>query len=292
MSITSSSVTTDVSIKSPSFEKKDRIASINVNASNRASADASKVTKNLLAGNNILKDIKKYESKIRARHIHLTMPWGERGSRLLPTSKLMDHKQEIGAMRQILEDKWDKFIQAYPDIKRDAYLHLGTLYDPIDYPTVDEVRAKFSFRLAYNPLPESGDFRIDVPNQEMQELREQYEANMADRISEAMQSAWERVADQVRTMTDKLSITMDDEGKTSDGKSVRYHDTFVKNATDLCDLLAHLNITNDARLDQARLDLRNAVQGVDVNMLKQPTNHNTRANVKAKLDGILSKYAL
>ena len=50
MSITSSSVTTDVSIKSPSFEKKDRIASINVNASNRASADASKVTKNLLAG--------------------------------------------------------------------------------------------------------------------------------------------------------------------------------------------------------------------------------------------------
>ena len=292
MSLTSSSVTTDVSIKSPSFEKKDRIATDKVNSDSRASHDASKVTKNLLAGTNILKDIKKYESKIRARHIHLTMPWGERGTRLLPTSKLMDHKHEIGSMRDILKRKWDEFIQVYPDIKRDAYLHLGSMFDPTDYPTVDEVQSKFSFKLSYNPLPESGDFRIDVPAQDMQELREQYEASMNDRIGEAMQSAWDRVADQVRTMTDKLGVTMDDEGKTSDGRKVRYHDTFVKNATDLCDLLAHLNITNDTRLEQARLDLRNAVQGVDVNMLKQPTNHNTRANVKAKLDGILSKYAL
>ena len=147
MSITSSSVTTDVSIKSPSFEKKDRIATDKVNSDSRASHDASKVTKNLLAGTNILKDIKKYESKIRARHIHLTMPWGERGTRLLPTSKLMDHKHEIGSMRDILKRKWDEFIQVYPDIKRDAYLHLGSMFDPTDYPTVDEVQSKFSFKL-------------------------------------------------------------------------------------------------------------------------------------------------
>jgi hypothetical protein len=144
----------------------------------------------------------------------------------------------------------------------------------------------------FEPVAESGDFRIDVPKQLMEELKEQHQASVDSRVQTAISSSWDRVKTQIESMKDKLSIEMDDDGKNKDGKTVRYHDTFVQNATDLCDLLAHLNVTNDPQLDQARIDLKNAIQGVSVETLKIPTHHATRNEVKTKLDDILSKYAL
>jgi ribosome-associated translation inhibitor RaiA len=170
---------------------------------------------------------------------------------------------------------------------------MGDMYNYDDYPTDVELRCKtFDYSLVFEPVAESGDFRIDVPKQLMEELKEQHQASVDNRVQTAISSAWDRVKTQIESMKDKLAIEMDDDGKNKDGKTVRYHDTFVQNATDLCDLLAHLNVTNDPRLDQARIDLKNAIQGVSVETLKIPTNHATRNEVKTKLDDILSKYAL
>ena len=227
-----------------------------------------------------------------ARHIEMTLPWGHSGSRLLATSIMMDHKKQISDMLSMLETMWDKFFFQYPQVKADAYLHLGAMYDPNDYLSTEDLRAKFSHSLTFDPIAESGDFRIDVPKQLMEELKEQYDNAVDSRVQTAILASWKKVADQVRAMTTKLNITMDDEGKTPDGKTVRYHETFVQNIHNLCDLLVHLNVTNDPQLDQARLDLKNAVRGVSVDTLKIPTNHATRNEVKTKLDDILAKYAL
>ena len=291
-SLADSAVLVSLNISSWGGFKLDRSATTQLNSDKSASSDASRVNKNLMAGNSILKDIKKYESCIRARHIEMTLPWGHSGSRLLATSIMMDHKKQISDMLSMLETMWDKFFFQYPQVKADAYLHLGAMYDPNDYLSTEDLRAKFSHSLTFDPIAESGDFRIDVPKQLMEELKEQYDNAVDSRVQTAILASWKKVADQVRTMTKKLNITMDDEGKTPDGKTVRYHETFVQNIHSLCDLLVHLNVTNDPQLDQARLDLKNAVRGVSVDTLKIPTNHVTRKEVKTKLDDILAKYAL
>ena len=291
-SLADSAVLVSLNISSWGGFKLDRSATTQLNSDKSASSDASRVNKNLMAGNSILKDIKKYESFIRARHIDMTLPWGDRGSRLLATGLMMDYKKQISGMLVVLETMWEKFFFQYPRLKADAYLHLGAMYDPNDYLSTEDLQEKFSHSLTFDPIAESGDFRIDVPKQLMEELKEQYDNATHNRVSTAMQNAWDRVADQVRTMTKKLNINMDDEGKTPDGKTVRYHETFVQNIHNLCDLLVHLNVTNDPQLDQARLDLKNAVRGVSVDTLKIPTNHVTRKEVKTKLDDILAKYAL
>lgn len=291
-SLADSAVLVSLNISSWGGFKLDRSATTQLNSDKSASSDASRVNKNLMAGNSILKDIKKYESCIRARHIEMTLPWGHSGSRLLATSIMMDHKKQISDMLSMLETMWDKFFFQYPQVKADAYLHLGAMYDPNDYLSTEDLRAKFSHSLTFDPIAESGDFRIDVPKQLMEELKEQYDNAVDSRVQTAILASWKKVADQVRAMTTKLNITMDDEGKTPDGKTVRYHETFVQNIHNLCDLLVHLNVTNDPQLDQARLDLKNAVRGVSVDTLKIPTNHATRNEVKTKLDDILAKYAL
>jgi hypothetical protein len=294
-SLADSAVLVSLNISSWGGQKLDKGMTKELNYTKRASSNASKVQKNLMAGDDSLRNIKKYESKIRAEHIRLTLPWGDRGSRLLPTSVMMDYKQKMGDMLAILKDMWDVFLNvSYPNYRDNvAPLKMGDMYNYDDYPTDVELRCKtFDYSLVFEPVAESGDFRIDVPKQLMEELKEQHQASVDNRVQTAISSAWDRVKTQIESMKDKLAIEMDDDGKNKDGKTVRYHDTFVQNATDLCDLLAHLNVTNDPRLDQARIDLKNAIKGVSVDTLKIPTNHATRNEVKTKLDDILSKYAL
>ena len=294
-SLADSAVLVSLNISSWGGQKLDKGMTKELNDTKRASSNASKVQKNLMAGDDSLRNIKKYESKIRAEHIRLTLPWGDRGSRLLPTSVMMDYKQKMGDMLTILKDMWRVFLDvSYPNYRDNvAPLKMGDMYNYHDYPTEFELRCKtFDYSLVFEPVAESGDFRIDVPKQLMEELKEQHQASVDNRVQTAISSAWDRVKTQIESMKDKLSIEMDDDGKNKDGKTVRYHDTFVQNATDLCDLLAHLNVTNDPRLDQARIDLKNAIKGVSVDTLKIPTNHATRNEVKTKLDDILSKYAL
>ena len=291
ISLANSAVAVTLSIGSWGGQKLDRIATDKVNTDSQASSDASKVTKNLVAGSVALKNIKKYESKVRARSIYLTSPWGE-SERICPTSSLMDHKHEIGTLcKHIWDGMRDKFlITDYPDIKRNAYMNLGSMYDPTDYPTVEEIADKFYFRLIYKPL--ASDWRIDLPAQQVEELKLELENEYQNRTQNLVQEQCDRVGDLVRSMTNKLGIEVDDEGKDKDGRKTRWYDSFITNATDLCDLLVHLNVTKDPKIDQMRLDLRNAVEGVSVDTLKLPTNHNTRADMKGKLDNILAKYAL
>ena len=294
-SLADSAVLVSLNISSWGGQKLDKGMTKELNDTKRASSNASKVQKNLMAGDDSLRNIKKYESKIRAEHIRLTLPWGDRGSRLLPTSAMMDYKDKIDGMLLILKDMWRVFLDvSYPNYRDNvAPLKMGDMYNYDDYPTEFELRCRtFDYSLVFEPVAESGDFRIDVPKQLMEELKEQHQASVDSRVQTAISSAWDRVKTQIESMKDKLSIEMDDDGKNKDGKTVRYHDTFVQNATDLCDLLAHLNVTNDPQLDQARIDLKNAIQGVSVETLKIPTNHATRNEVKTKLDDILSKYAL
>jgi hypothetical protein len=294
-SLADSAVLVSLNISSWGGQKLDKGMTKELNDTKRASSNASKVQKNLMAGDDSLRNIKKYESKIRAEHIRLTLPWGDRGSRLLPTSAMMDYKDKIDGMLLILKDMWRVFLDvSYPNYRDNvAPLKMGDMYNYDDYPTDVELRCRtFDYSLVFEPVAESGDFRIDVPKQLMEELKEQHQASVDSRVQTAISSSWDRVKTQIESMKDKLSIEMDDDGKNKDGKTVRYHDTFVQNATDLCDLLAHLNVTNDPQLDQARIDLKNAIQGVSVETLKIPTNHATRNEVKTKLDDILSKYAL
>jgi hypothetical protein len=49
------------------------------------------------------------------------------------------------------------------------------------------------FSLAFQPIPESGDFREDVGNANISALREQYDQHYNLSVGRVMQDAWERL---------------------------------------------------------------------------------------------------
>jgi hypothetical protein len=283
MSITSSSVLVELNISVWTANKLDRDTTNKLTADNGAAADAAQVRKNLMSGSSRRKDIADYAAGCRLWHNSRTLPWADRGARLLPTSLFMDYKQEANARRDRFQTLVDTMLQEYEHILVPKAMNsLGDLFNPADYPNIAEVREKFGFRLVFSPVPDAGDFRLDIPKQELDEMRAEYDTNFTSRIEEAMRTPWEQLHKMLGSMSDKLvepdSVLM----------QRRWHDTFITNAQDMCQMLTHLNVTKDPKLEDARRKLEVALIGVDIDDIKE--NEGVRANVKSKLDAILSGY--
>jgi hypothetical protein len=282
MSISSSAVLAELNISIWTANKLDKGATDSVLASNSASSGSAQVRKNLMAGSNKRKKIADYGARARLYHNQTTLPWSDKGSRLLPTSLFMEYKQNMNTIERTMNAMIDDFLLSYDDLVLDAKLHLGSLFNSSDYPNIDELRDKFGFKLVFSPLPESNDFRLDIPQQDMQELSSKYESAFNDRLNDAMQENWSKLHKTLTHMSEKLT-------ETEDENSVkRYHDSLVTNATELCGLLTHLNITKDPKLEEARRSLELTMLGVGIEDIKDSPV--VRSNVKNKVDEILNKF--
>ena len=281
MSIASSSMLVELNISVWTASKTDKDATKKVTDDNNAASDAGQFKKNLMAGSTLRKGIADYAAGCRLWHNARTLPWADRGPRLIPTSLFLDYKQEATARRDVFDTKKDEFCAAYPRLVTTAHNYLGSLFDPDDYPPVNEVMSKFGFRMVFSPVPEAGDFRIDLPAQEIIELGRDYEAAFDTRVAEAMRAPWQQLHDMLSNMSGKLTEVDGDTKK-------RWHDSFITNAQEMCAMLTHLNITKDTRLEEARRSLERAIAGVDIDDIKDDAG--TRGDVKARLDGILKAY--
>ena len=283
MSITSSSVLVEMNISVWTANKIDKSATDKVVSDNAAVQNAAQVRKNLMAGTSMRKDIADYAAGCRLWHNTRTLPWADKGARLLATSLFMDYKAEANMRRATFDKMVDNFMVQYPSLVQTANNYLGTLFNPEDYPSADEVREKFGFRLVFSPVPESSDFRLQVAEQDLHDLRQQYEESFNDRIADAMREPWDRLHKLLTGMSEKLT---DAEGE--DESKKRYHDTLITNAQSLCSMLTHLNITKDPQLEQARRDLEITMLGADIDAIKESPE--VRKGMKNKLDAILKQY--
>lgn len=285
MSISSSAVLASLNISVWPAAKLDREVTDAVNADANANINAGKFMKDLFAGTSLRKDIEKYAAHCRVKHLRMTLPWADKGDRLLSTALFLDYKAFINEAEQKFNMLCDNFFIAYPQLLADAPLHLGKLYKSEDYPSLDDVRGRFGFRYVISPLPEAGDFRLDVANEELEELKHKYAADYDLRLAEAMREPWERLHSTLTAMSEKLT----DDDTDEDGKSKkRYHETLVTNATDLCALLTKLNITQDAKLEEARKQLELTMLGADIEAIKESPA--IRESMKSKVDAILEKF--
>jgi hypothetical protein len=283
MSISSSAVLVELNISVWTANKLDKGATDIVLASNSASSGSAQVRKNLMAGTDKRKKIADYAARARLYHNQTTLSWSDKGARLLPTSLFMDYKSNMnvyqGNMKTMIED----FYANYADLIELSKHYMGDLFNPYDYPDMDTLKSKFGFRLVFSPLPEGGDFRLDIPKADMDELGEQYESAFNDRLKDAMREPWDKLHKNLVHISEKLTdIEGDDESKK------RYHDTLITNAQELCGLLTHLNITKDPLLENARRSLELTMLGVDIEDIKEHAE--VRQSVKSKVDDILKKF--
>jgi hypothetical protein len=135
--------------------------------------------------------------------------------------------------------------------------------------------------MVFSPVPEVGDFRIDVASDELAHLRSQYEEAYTDRVGDAMKTTWDKLHSTLLTMSEKLT---EPEGE----QTKQFRSTFVTNAQEMCQLLSHLNITKDPELESARLALEKVISGVDVEDIRK--DEIKRSDLKAQVDSVLGRF--
>jgi hypothetical protein len=284
MSISSSAVLVEMNISVWTATKLDREETNKLTTENEATRDAAQVHKNLMAGTTLRKEIADYAAGCRLWHNTRSLPWADKGARLLATSLFFNYKSEANIRRDTFLRMRDQFCSFYPDwLDQQAAGHrnLGKMFNISDYPHVEEVRNKFDFRLVFSPVPESGDFRLDIPEQDLAEMRSSYDEAFDQRMADAMRSPWEQLHKMLQGMSAKL-VEGDAESKK------RWHDTFVTNAVDLCALLTHLNVTKDPMLEKARRDLENMMLGMNIDDIKESSL--IRSDLKVEVDKMLKTY--
>lgn len=282
MSISASAVLVELNISVWPASKIDREITDQINTSAGAVRDAAQTKKNLFAGTSLRKDIEKFAAKVRLYHNLHTLPWADKGERLLPTKLFMDYKTAMNNYERTFEMMCDNFFNEYPRLVAEAPANLGALYRADDYPDIEEVKLKFGFRRSVKPVPEAGDFRLDVPAEDMRELVQEFSAQQDSKLADAMREPWERLHKMLVGMSEKLTDVAGDDTKK------RYHDTLLTNPIELCDLLAKMNITNDPKLEDARRQLEVTMLGANIEAIKEDAH--ARSELKSKVDGILKKF--
>ena len=282
MSISASAVLVELNISVWPASKIDREITDKVNSDAGAVRGASQTKKNLFAGTSLRKDISDFAARVRLYHNKHTLPWADKGERMLPTALFMDYKQTMNGFEQTFNMMCNNFYIEYPRLVAEAPTALQGLYKAEDYPELTDVRLKFGFRRAVKPVPEAGDFRLDIPAYDLEEMRAEFMSQQDRKLAEAMREPWERLHKTLVAMSEKLTDVEGDDGKK------RYHDTLLTNPLELCALLTKLNITNDPKLEEARRQVEVAMLNADMESIKEDAD--TRSELKSKVDAIINKF--
>lgn len=280
-SLPTNALLVELNIGNWTARKNDRSVSEEVDQQKGTMTRAGNYNKNLFAGVKELEDIQKFVGSVRNWHYRNTIPWLDSGVRMLPMKQYIDYTSQMNTWASEFEVLKQTFLNKYDDLVTEMAFKLGSLFNRDEYPSRDEVNHKFYFRTNYFPLPQSGDFRVDIGNEMLAELQDNYAKHLSEKVNEAMSDVWARLHETLKHLSERLEIG-------DKGEKKIFRDSLIENAQELCDLLSKLNVTNDPKLEEARKDLEQALFGVSAKDLRDSIM--VRHDVHTRVTDIIKKF--
>lgn len=278
--ITRAAMLVDLSIHSWGGQKIDREVSNEVADSKGATRDAGRYQKQLV-GKEHLKPVEKLAGYARNRvHYRLTLPWSDTGARILPVELHDEYVTEVLKIKAEWENEIEHFLRKYPNIVEAARVRLNGMFREADYPTVEELKNTFEFRVKFRPIPKGEDFRVNLSEEAAKAIRRDMESDVENAISEASADLVERVYDVVSNMAEGL----DRYGTEIPGakKKGSFKDTLIGNVREIARLLPKFNVTGDNRLNKLAKDIEDKLGRYDADDLKQDDVLRNQVSAEAK----------
>lgn len=226
-----------------SFSKSDKEGRRSLAASRGADEKAYRVTKLLLPKgyDAEFQAVKKTLGLIYAHYIKHTMPYGQgadgsaEGDRLLAAATNFSQTWLVGLsqMSKQLDAEREALAVALPqriaEIQADGIL--GSDFDPAAYPSPDDIRASFTFKLeGPEPLSNHDNYKsLPLDEKLAAALQKRQEARTAERVAFGQQSIANDALGFVRTMADNLKRLAEHMEQDGSGKSPRIYDSLTEN---------------------------------------------------------------
>lgn len=253
-SLSSRAMLCSLSISMWSARKHDPEASEEIAQRHGAQADAGRYQKVLLP-KTALAEIQKIVSDARQEHYFMTLPWDDNGYRVLPAAAYMDHTERMRDLSNRFSPAVETLAQQFGQLVEEAKVRLGGLFRPEDYPSSEELRSKFSFETKVMPLPNAGDFRVTMGDEEKERIKRQITAAVEASLQVASRELWQRLYEAVSHLAGRLQAYK----VTDEGVEHPFRDSVVTNLVKLVDVLPKLNVTGDPELESLAAQVRTSL---------------------------------
>jgi hypothetical protein len=263
----------------------DREASAKVTKDAGADSDAARVNKHLVPKES-LKEIERASTAIREHFYRKTLPWKDNGDRLLTRLMFRDFIEDHERLAGEFKDAVEQFLtKSYPEARERAAFRMGELFDLNDYPAPDSLRRRFYTNLDIDSVTDTGDFRVELEQAELDQVRASMEKAMGERLGRAMRDVWERLSEVVGHFAKKM------------GSEDIFRDATVRNIEELVDILPGLNVTNDPDLAAIGEEVKAKLAGYDPKDLRKKPEVRSQAALEAKeimerMSGFMSAFGV
>lgn len=198
----------------------------------------------------------------RADHYRLTVPAADRGMRLLPGARQLEHSSTLQGHAVKFQSAVSAFVAEYDTIRADAPARLNGLYVPEQWPDVGHVRQAFRLSCRYLPVPSLG----------------QWDEWLAESASTATEELRERIGEALRNYAAKLG----------DGEKI-FRDSLVENLRDIVNLADDLNLGGDKAVADLIKQARDLATPDPDQLREDPT---LRAESAARAADLCSLFSL
>jgi len=179
-----------------------------------------------------------------------------------------------------------KFLEAYPQIVKEAEKEQGALFNFLDYPSTKELKSKFQMKLFLSQVPcptfESTEknalWAVDLGAAYVRDVNEIIFLVMQD-LSERVIKFSNRIRNSCIENPQEIHSTI---------KRKKIYESTLFQAKELCQVLEKFNLTQNAKLEYARLKLASTLNDVTINELRK--NSKLRVHVKQELDQLLINF--
>ena len=264
------------------WEKKDKQATEKVAADNNADPKAVSLSKNLLKG---VKEVKKISQEITKARDFLktaTAKWDD-GWFMVANQDYLDLYAKMCEYQQTIMgtngDGTDNGLvydlcEVYEFKRIDAQVTLGKLFNPQEYPDVEEVRRNYYFRIEEG-TPSPHEPRIKLGRDNVEAMRERMKQQFMDKFNHITVDVYTRLRSPLKNMVERLNEDYLN-GTGEYDKAGSFHNTLVTNVHDQIKHLRKFNMTGDPLMYELADRLEDMLDGV--------TSDNLKLNKSARID--------
>jgi len=267
----------------------DKEVTTKTNTDYGASSKAGVYNKFLISKDELAK-IQLAESNARKFHMDMTLPWKDGGDRMLPAKNFMRYNKGMRDRKQKFDSAVTTFLNQYPVLITSAQQVLGSMYKKAEYPTPSHMQTLFRFFTDIQPIPVSGDFRVELNQHEIAKIKKDIDESNKKSNEDAMTHLRNRLYDAVKTMANGMRTKLDQDGKIL--KKGRVFDSYVDNIRELTKILPDLNIDDDQVLNDLAIEISDTLAAHTPGQLRQDAalkkeTVETADDIMARMDGYM-----
>lgn len=217
-----------------------------------------------------------------------TVPWST-GVDMLNINHYLDFtsglRARIDDANRAVDDLyscWDDEVEA--DLERLEQIAIAkgkpNLADPSDYPSADEMRARFGISVRYMPVPTTGDFRVGISEEDKLSLQKQLDDAEVNATTHVLKS----MIEPMKRAVEKLSVPIGKDGSV-------FRDTLIDNMVDVAERMNKVNISDDPTIQDHINDLRNLVGVYANNKDVLRSSQTVRQKAASQIDSLVSQMA-